>query len=152
MILWLGIFCVVAASVRFFYAYRQLNVVFTATAQEKGTITVLASLWSKIEPSTSIIAACLPTYGPLFSNTRLGSIIRSTLSFFSASSRTAGSSNFSKNLNHGNKSGDKNGEWHELTPSNNTEIETSSTQSLTRPENGYIRATSEIRTTHKTTH
>ncbi|KAF2788503.1 hypothetical protein K505DRAFT_219729, partial [Melanomma pulvis-pyrius CBS 109.77] len=66
LILWLGIFCVVAASVRFYYSYRQLNLVFVTTAQEKGTITVQASLWSKIEPSASIIAACLPTYGPLF--------------------------------------------------------------------------------------
>ncbi|KAF1953776.1 hypothetical protein CC80DRAFT_595667 [Byssothecium circinans] len=145
LVLWLGIFCVVAASVRFYYSYRQLKVVFLATAQEKGTITVLASLWSKIEPSTSIIAACLPTYGTLFSNTGLSSMIRSALSFFSVSSRTAGSFNFSKDLNHSDKSGDKNGKWHELTPSNKTDIESSSMQSLTRPENGYIRATSEIK-------
>ncbi|KAF2732224.1 hypothetical protein EJ04DRAFT_566122 [Polyplosphaeria fusca] len=152
LILWLGIFCVVAASVRFYYSYRQLSLVFVTTAQEKGTITVKASLWSKIEPSASIIAACLPTYGPLFSNFGMSSMIRSTLSFFSISSRTAGSSNFSKDANYNNHPGDKNGKWHELTPSNKTEIESSSTQSLTRPENGDIRVTSELRTTHQTTH
>lgn len=151
MILWLGAFCVVAASVRFYYSYRQLNAVFVATAQEKGTITILSSLWSKIEPSTSIIAACLPSYGPLFANRGMPTMIRSTLSFFSIRSRTAGSSNFSKNAINSDNPSDKNGKWHELTPSNKTDIETSSTQSLTRPENGYIRATSEIKQTHQTT-
>jgi hypothetical protein len=152
MVLWLGVFCVVAASVRFYYAYCQLSVVFIATAQEKGTITVQASLWSKIEPSASIIAACLPTYGPLFNNRGLSTMIRSTFSFFSISSRTASSSNASKDVNHSNKLGEKNGKWYELTPSNKTDIESSSTQSLTRPENGHIRATSEISTTHQTAH
>lgn len=96
MILWLGDFCVVVASVRFYYSYRQSSLVFITTAQGKGTITVLSSLWPKVEPITSIIAVCLPTYGPLFANRGLGSMIRSTLSLFSLSSCTTGFSYFAR--------------------------------------------------------
>ncbi|KAI4091903.1 MAG: hypothetical protein L6R37_007659 [Teloschistes peruensis] len=92
-ILWLGIFCVICASVRFYYSHLQLTRVFEATSQSKATITVNSSLWSKIEPSASIIAACLPTYAPLVKHWNASSMLKSAASFFSfrSGSRTSAS-------------------------------------------------------------
>ncbi|KAF2437711.1 hypothetical protein P171DRAFT_478002 [Karstenula rhodostoma CBS 690.94] len=64
LILWLGNFCVGASSVRFYYSYRQFNVVFVTTAQEKGTIAVQSSLWSRIERAApSLLHSCPPMAG-----------------------------------------------------------------------------------------
>jgi len=142
LILWLGVFCVICASVRFYYSYKQLQVVFEATAQEKASITVMASLWSKLEPSASIIAACLPTYGPLLSHSSFKSLLQSARSFFSIGSRSGSNSNTGVT-----KEGDFNDtnvpghNWHELrtnTNSHKTDVEANSTRSLINPKNGHI--------------
>ena len=151
-ILWLGIFVVVCASVRFYYAHLQLNAVFTATTEQKATITVDSSLWSKLEPSASIIAACLPTYGPLVRKHSLGSMVKSFADFFSirSGSRTSASSHgkfyTAKDYNGAN------GSWHELRPHDHdheTTIEASSSQDLKEPEASYIHTTSEFSVTHQ---
>ncbi|KAF4624593.1 hypothetical protein G7Y89_g13577 [Cudoniella acicularis] len=155
LILWLGIFCVICASVRFYYSYKQLAVVFEATAQDKGSITIMAAMWSKLEPSASIIAACLPTYGPLLSHSSIGSMVKSARSFFSISSR-----NRSRSISGANKEYDSRDDnvpghnWHELRPntrSHKVDTEANSTQSLTRPNNGYIGTASEITVAHQST-
>ncbi|KAI4157563.1 MAG: hypothetical protein LQ342_008185 [Letrouitia transgressa] len=155
-ILWLGIFCVVCASVRFYYANLQLTAVFTATQTEKATITVNSSLWSKLEPSASIIAACLPTYGPLVKNRTIGSMVKSAAGFFSlrSGSRTSASdpSKYYNSKEYNSKdhsSKDYNGvnhSWHELRShhEHETKIEANSTQSLNKPGARYIRTTSEF--------
>lgn len=152
-ILWLGIFCVVSASVRFYYAHLQLDVVFSATAQDKAHITVKSSLWSKIEPSASIVAACLPTYGPLAQKCNFGSMVKSAVSFFSirSGSRTSASGP-SKYYSSENYNGGAKHNWYELHPqdhSHETKIEASSTQSLNKPEASCIRTESEFSITHQ---
>ena len=149
-ILWLGIFCVVCASVRFYYTHLQLYVVFNATATEKAHITVNASLWSKLEPSASIIAACLPTYGPLVQKRNIGSVAKRAAKIFSigSGSRTT-TSGHSRHYSPGDYDGVNHG-WHELRPQNpshETTIEASSIQSLQKPEAKYIRTTSEFTVT-----
>jgi hypothetical protein len=152
LILWLGLFCVIAASVRFYYSYKQLAVVFAATAQEKGSITVMSAMWSKIEPSSSIIAACLPTYGPLLSHSSLGTMIKSARSFFSISSR-----NRSREFSDANKEYNSHDEnvpghnWHELCPNpqnHTTNTEVISTQNLSRLNNGHIQTVTEVTVDH----
>ncbi|KAL8848317.1 MAG: hypothetical protein Q9221_006671 [Calogaya cf. arnoldii] len=151
-ILGLGIFCTVCASVRFYYANLQLHVVFQATAQEKATITTNSSLWSKLEPSASIIAACLPTYGPLFKNRTLGSMFKSAASFFSIRSKSR-SSAFDPSKGQGSEEyNGANGSWHELRPHNydhETKIEAGSTQSHGEADASYIRTRSEFGVTHQ---
>ena len=50
-------------------------------------------IWAHIEPSCSVIAACLPTYGPFFINSRysLGGLLSSLRSFMSLGSRSPSS-------------------------------------------------------------
>ncbi|ERF76448.1 hypothetical protein EPUS_07328 [Endocarpon pusillum Z07020] len=60
----LGFFCIVASAVRLGY-YIQL-IKMRQADRHFSTITFNCVLWSVIEPCASIIAACLPTYGPLF--------------------------------------------------------------------------------------
>ncbi|KAL8757889.1 MAG: hypothetical protein Q9184_004098 [Pyrenodesmia sp. 2 TL-2023] len=157
LILWLGIFCAVCASVRFYYAHLQLDAVFVATAQEKATITVNSSLWSKLEPSASIIAACLPTYGPLLKNRTLGSMFKSAASFFSLRSRSRGSAASSSDPSkvhrseEYNKGGLVNHSWHELRPHNydhETKIEAGSTRSHGEADASFIRTTSAFTIAH----
>lgn len=151
-ILWLGIFCVVCASVRFYYAHLQLDVVFSATAQDKANITVNSSLWSKLEPSASIIAACLPTYGPIMQKRSFRSIFKSAVSFFSVHSGSRNSAaSPSKYSDSENYNGAKHS-WHELRPhdySHETKIQAGSTQSLNKPGASYIRTESEFSITHQ---
>ena len=47
-------------------------------------------IWTHIEPNCSIIAACLPTYGPLFKGHSADSFIAGLRSFFSVSSWSTG--------------------------------------------------------------
>ncbi|KAL9640529.1 MAG: hypothetical protein Q9204_000676 [Flavoplaca sp. TL-2023a] len=150
-ILWLGIFCAVCASVRFYYAHLQLQVVFMATAQEKATITTSSSLWSKLEPSASIIAACLPTYGPLFRNRTLGSIFKSAASFFSIRSKSRSSAS---DRSKSQKSEEYNGlhhRWYELHQRNydhETKVEAGLGQNHGEADANYIRTTSEFEVAH----
>ncbi|KAI4193814.1 MAG: hypothetical protein LQ346_003824 [Caloplaca aetnensis] len=161
-ILWLGIFCAVCASVRFYYAHLQLDAVFVATAQQKAAITVKAALWSKLEPAASIIAACLPTYGPLLKNSNVGSLFKSAASFFSIRSlRSRGSASEPSKVRHHHASSSEEGgygagvnhSWHELRPHNydhETKIEAGSTRSQGEATDiGYIRTTSGFTIAHQ---
>ncbi|KAI1355955.1 hypothetical protein F5Y01DRAFT_268129 [Xylaria sp. FL0043] len=62
-IFWLGFFCVIAAVVRLILLYENLH---NITA-DRGLIYLQDTIFifKVIEPNASIIAACLPTYGPL---------------------------------------------------------------------------------------
>lgn len=151
-ILGLGIFCVVCASVRFYYTYLELDAVFVATAEEKAVITTNASLWTKLEPSASIIAACLPTYGPLVQKHSFGSMAQSAAKFFSIRSRSRTSTNGPSKYYKSDNYNEISHGWHELRPHNHsheTKIETSSTQTLNKPEASCIRTTSEFTMTHQ---
>jgi hypothetical protein len=64
-IFWLGGFVCVSAIIRFVFLYNQI---YRLTDFGKNTYSsvTLAFIWAEVEPNCSVIAACLPTYGPLF--------------------------------------------------------------------------------------
>ncbi|KAH6679192.1 hypothetical protein B0J14DRAFT_580261 [Halenospora varia] len=63
-ILWLGVFCVVSASVRLYYIQQVLS--FKVLAGERFTGVLTNNfVWAVIEPCASILCGCLPTYGSL---------------------------------------------------------------------------------------
>ena len=64
-IFWLGGFCVVAAAVRLHFSLYITNTAFLSNASYTYAYFVNV-IWSIIEPCASIVAACLPTYSPLF--------------------------------------------------------------------------------------
>ena len=69
-IFWLGFFCVIASILRLYYTVR-LAQIYNESDKEYSLATTNIIIWSEIEPCTSIIAACLPTLGLLFQNTRI---------------------------------------------------------------------------------
>jgi hypothetical protein len=151
MILWLGMFCVVCSSARFYYTYMELENVFVATAAEKGNITTMASMWSELEPSAAIIAACLPTYGPLLKFYNISSMIRSARSLFTLSSRTRSVTSNSKTYGPSENSIPGHN-WHELRPSAHaysTDIGSNGTQHASGIEESAIRTKSEFTVTHQ---
>jgi hypothetical protein len=64
-IFWLGGFVCISAVVRFIFFYRSA---YRLTGVGYNNYAVIADsfIWAEVEPNTSVIAACLPTYGPLF--------------------------------------------------------------------------------------
>lgn len=62
-VFWLGIFCCVSSAIRFYFLYSQIRQVTSGQGYRKITT---AYIWGTVEPNTSIIAACLPCYAPLF--------------------------------------------------------------------------------------
>ncbi|KAF2478182.1 uncharacterized protein BDR25DRAFT_338822 [Lindgomyces ingoldianus] len=89
-IFWLGAFCAVAAITRLVLLRESLELV----AQSKGFEAVYNQAkqfcFMILEPNCSIIAACLPCYGPLFAHGRgMESILRSVRSVFSLRSRSS---------------------------------------------------------------
>lgn len=64
-IFWLGGFVCVSAIIRFVFLYNSIFRLTNLGKNQYSTIT-RAFIWAEIEPNTSVIAACLPTFGPLF--------------------------------------------------------------------------------------
>jgi hypothetical protein len=63
-IFWLGGFVCISAIVRFIVLYKTIYRLTDYGENQYSSIT-RAFIWAEIEPNTSVIAACLPTYGPL---------------------------------------------------------------------------------------
>lgn len=83
-IFWLGGFCCIAAAVRFWYVYQEIHAASSSRQTNRYTYLTQGNIWAAIEPNCSVIAACLPTFGPLFTNDRSsGSRFRSLRSFLS---------------------------------------------------------------------
>ncbi|KAJ5636927.1 uncharacterized protein N7484_010240 [Penicillium longicatenatum] len=64
-IFWLGIFCCIASILRFYYVYTEVYASTASTGANRYVVVTPGVIWGTIEPSTSVIAACLPTYGHL---------------------------------------------------------------------------------------
>jgi len=64
-IFWLGAFVCVSAIVRFVIVYKIMLHITYPSQRNYGMIN-WAFIWAEIEPNMSVIAACLPTYGPFF--------------------------------------------------------------------------------------
>ncbi|RYC62858.1 hypothetical protein CHU98_g3351 [Xylaria longipes] len=82
LILWLGAFCVIAAIIRLVFLDQSIQAVIKS--QSNVFVQSKQFIFLILEPNCSIIAACLPCYGPLF-NTGRGpeSLLRSVRSMFS---------------------------------------------------------------------
>jgi hypothetical protein len=94
-IFWLGGFVCVSALVRFVLLYQSIYQV-TDFGKNQFSAYTKAFIWAEIEPNTSVIAACLPTYGPLFRDggpgARLFGSLRTMLGRMRGSRHEAGSS------------------------------------------------------------
>ncbi|KAF2728065.1 hypothetical protein EJ04DRAFT_450090 [Polyplosphaeria fusca] len=90
-IFWLGAFCVVAAIVRLVLLNESIHTVVDATGFNTVFVQWKNFIFMILEPNCSIIAACLPTYGPLFKGAwNMESLMRSFRSVFSLQSRGSG--------------------------------------------------------------
>lgn len=65
-IFWLGAFVCVSAIIRFVYLYKTIFRLTDYGENQYRSITT-AFIWAEVEPNTAVIAACLPTFRPLFS-------------------------------------------------------------------------------------
>ncbi|KAI1474783.1 hypothetical protein K445DRAFT_315183 [Daldinia sp. EC12] len=84
-VFWLGIFCVVAAIVRLVLLTKSLDEIDNNFSHIYLQNTIY--IFKVIEPNASIVAACLPCYGPLIKSWRTPeSIVRSVRSLVSISS------------------------------------------------------------------
>ncbi|KAL5117423.1 hypothetical protein ACEQ8H_004739 [Pleosporales sp. CAS-2024a] len=80
-IFWMGFFCVIATAVRLYFGH-QLSLAGNGkpvTDEEFSNASVNNVIWAEIESCCSIIAACLPTYGPLMRSMACPTFISSTL-------------------------------------------------------------------------
>ncbi|KAF2866150.1 hypothetical protein BDV95DRAFT_214116 [Massariosphaeria phaeospora] len=68
-IFWLGGFVCISAIVRFVFLYNSIYQL-TDFGQNRYSKVTAAFIWAEIEPNCSVIAACLPTYGPFFKEGR----------------------------------------------------------------------------------
>ncbi|KAH8602298.1 hypothetical protein B0O99DRAFT_735736 [Bisporella sp. PMI_857] len=88
-IFWLGFFCVIAEAVRIYYFHQFLYEDLAHHADAFGPVVANIFIWSRIEPCCSVVAACLPTFGPLLKDGRTPesviASIRSVLSIRSSS-------------------------------------------------------------------
>ncbi|KAF7531226.1 hypothetical protein G7054_g9083 [Neopestalotiopsis clavispora] len=85
-IFWLGIFCCLSSAVRFYFLYSELNQAVANTGPDRYLKTTTAYIWGTIEPNTSVIAACLPCYGPFFVKGQgLNTLLANFKSLFSTS-------------------------------------------------------------------
>ncbi|KAF2727078.1 hypothetical protein EJ04DRAFT_506292 [Polyplosphaeria fusca] len=88
-IFWLGAFVCIAAIIRFETLYRSIYHLGALGQNRYSTLTE-AYIWAAVEPNVAVIAACLPTYGPLFAeNGVLTPVVRSIKGAFSMSRGTA---------------------------------------------------------------
>ncbi|KAI0847852.1 hypothetical protein F5Y00DRAFT_263025 [Daldinia vernicosa] len=99
LIFWLGAFCCVAAIVRLVLVSQSLNQVHKSrSAVYTQSVQFVFMI---LEPNCSIIAACLPCYGPLVAGGRAPeSIVRSVRSAFSLRSFRSRRSGSSSDKNH----------------------------------------------------
>ncbi|KAI1418753.1 hypothetical protein F5Y12DRAFT_781319 [Xylaria sp. FL1777] len=94
LIFWLGAFCVVAATTRLVLLDQSIQ----AVLESRGNVAVQSKqfIFLILEPNCSIIAACLPCYGPLLKTGRgPESLVRSVRSMFSLQSRSSSKHSFS---------------------------------------------------------
>ncbi|KAF7905076.1 uncharacterized protein EAF01_005597 [Botrytis porri] len=91
MIFWLGAFCAVASIVRTVLLRESIQEVISSNAYARVANQSKQYIFLVVEPNVSILAASLPTYGPLFTSGKgLESFFRSARSFFSLSGRGSG--------------------------------------------------------------
>ncbi|KAF1940881.1 hypothetical protein EJ02DRAFT_405740 [Clathrospora elynae] len=147
-IFWLGSFCCIAAIVRLILLHQAIEKVLHSQGYGQVYIQSRNCVFMILEANCSIIAACLPCYGPLFRGGRSqGSLVASVRSMFSLRSRRSDGSlrstrNFAGFTNHDKRSGGT----HSATES---EIELKAATNLQGPGHGHSRVVVE-RLSHQT--
>jgi len=93
MIFGLGSFCCIAAAVRLYFLYAEIHFLLNSKSNFFLAFPKITRewIWSKIEPNASIIAACLPSYTPLFPGIKnlFESFAISVRSIFTLASRSS---------------------------------------------------------------
>ncbi|CAI6331426.1 unnamed protein product [Periconia digitata] len=88
LIFCLGFVCVIAATARFIVLHRSLHLVLESSGNSAVHLQSQNFILMIIEPNISVVAACLPCYGPLVKGGRSQmSLINSVRSMFSLRSR-----------------------------------------------------------------
>ena len=84
--------CCIAASLRLYFVYQGQHLVVHSTKADRFLSATNEFIWAHIEPSCSILAACLPTYGPFFvGNPTFEKLLSGFRSFVFYPSRASGS-------------------------------------------------------------
>jgi len=100
--------CCVAAALRTYFLYKGNQKILQSPTHNQYSYTTREFIWAHIEPNCSIVAACLPTYGPIFAgNKGLKGWLSSVRSFISLSSRTDSSHRFGSEYEMGVTSSEK---------------------------------------------
>ncbi|KAF2258953.1 hypothetical protein CC78DRAFT_476725 [Lojkania enalia] len=87
-IFWLGGFVCVAAIVRLVYLVNSMGRLQNSFGRNLYSQITAAFIWAEIEPNVAVIAACLPCYGPIFTDTRFARMIRSVKSILHISTKS----------------------------------------------------------------
>ncbi|CAJ2513881.1 Uu.00g020000.m01.CDS01 [Anthostomella pinea] len=76
----MGFFCIVATSVRLYFGYKlsEAGSGRPVSDEEFSYVSVNNVIWAEIESCCSVIAACLPTYGPLIRSLSFPEFLAST--------------------------------------------------------------------------
>ncbi|KAF2705433.1 hypothetical protein K504DRAFT_460186 [Pleomassaria siparia CBS 279.74] len=80
-IFWMGFFCVVATAVRLYFGY-QLSLAGAGkpvSDDEFSYVSVNNIIWAEIESCCSVVAACLPTYGPIMRSLAMPSFMKTSI-------------------------------------------------------------------------
>ncbi|KAI0886272.1 uncharacterized protein GGS22DRAFT_126785 [Annulohypoxylon maeteangense] len=121
-VFWMGFFCVVATTVRLYFGYKlsQAGSGRPVSDEEFSYVSVNNVIWAELESCCSIIAGCLPTYGPLIRSF-------SFTEFFTSIFNSLLSSVKRKSVNQSSK-GDQKDTWYPLSENqgNSTNVENSS--------------------------
>ncbi|KAI1249468.1 hypothetical protein MGN70_009081 [Eutypa lata] len=78
-VFWMGFFCVVATSVRLYFGYKlsEAGSGRPVSDQEFSYVSVNNVIWAQVESCCSVIAGCLPTYGPLIRSSSFSEFVSS---------------------------------------------------------------------------
>ncbi|KAI1163885.1 hypothetical protein F5B18DRAFT_651209 [Nemania serpens] len=128
----LGFFCIVATSVRLYFGYKlsQAGSGRPVSDQEFSYVSVNNVIWAEIECCCSVVAACLPTYGPLIRSFAFPTFLASTWKSLLNSARRGGTA----------QSTDQKDVWYPLseTHGNSTTVTNTSQVGLTKGDGIHL--------------
>ncbi|KAI1135012.1 hypothetical protein F5Y05DRAFT_396265 [Hypoxylon sp. FL0543] len=129
-VFWMGSFCVVATTIRLYFGYKlsEAGSGRPVSDEEFSYVSVNNAIWAEMESCCSVIACCLPTYGPLIRSF-------SFTEFFSGIFNSLLSTVRRQTINQSSK-GDQRDTWYPLSENhgNSTTVENSSGTRLTRDD------------------
>lgn len=87
-IFWLGGFVCVAAVIRLIYLVQSMGRLNGKYGQNSYSLITFAFIWAEIEPNVAVITACLPTYGPIFTDNKFAAMVQSFKSMLGFPTKT----------------------------------------------------------------